>query len=192
MLLIRRATEQDAAEIAHVHVQSWRTTYAGIVPDEYLAALNETERTALWREWLTRDIQVYIAQVEGTVVGFISGGPIREPVQNYDAELFAIYLLQQAQGQGIGSKLLKELAESLMNKGFARMAVWVLERNSAKLFYVKSSAQRLNSKEIEIAGVKPLRSRLRLARFRADSITQIVPIVRNIGTNESSLCRLPS
>lgn len=152
MVSIRAATQHDAVEISHVHVLSWRTTYAGIVPDEYLAALNEAERVPLWREWLTRDVQVYIADLDGKVIGFISGGPIREPVQNYDAELFAIYLLQPAQRHGIGTALLRELAGSLISKGFTSMAVWVLERNPSRHFYVKSGAQLVTSKEIEIGG----------------------------------------
>ncbi len=82
MLTIRLATPEDAAKIAHVHIESWRTTYAGIVPDACLAALNETERELQWQEWLTRDIPVYIAELDGQVVGFISGGPIREPIES--------------------------------------------------------------------------------------------------------------
>ena len=131
--------------IAHVHVDSWRTTYAGIVPDAYLATLNEAERAPVWREWLTRDIQVYIADLDGEVVGFISGGPIREPVETYDAELYAIYLLQHAQKRGIGTALLRELAGSLSSQGFKSMIVWVLEENPAKDFYVKSKAQLVSS-----------------------------------------------
>jgi GNAT superfamily N-acetyltransferase len=154
MVLIRSATEHDAVSISHVHVNSWRTTYTGIVPDQYLATLNEIERVPLWREWLTRDIRVYIAELDGKVVGFISGGPIREAVRNYDAELFAIYLLKRAQGQGIGTALLKELAASLIGKGFISMAVWVLEKNPSKHFYEKSGAQLETSKEIEIGGAK--------------------------------------
>ncbi len=153
MVSIRAATEHDAVEISHVHVDSWRTTYAGIVPDEYLATLNEAERVPLWREWLTRDVQVYIADLDGEVVGFVSGGAIREPVQSYDAELFAIYLLQQAQGRGIGTALLRELAGSLTSKGFTSMVVWVLERNPSRQFYVKTGAQLVTSKEIEIGRV---------------------------------------
>jgi len=153
MISIRAATEQDAAAIAHVHVESWRTTYAGIVPDEYLANLNEAERALLWREWLTRDLEVYVADRDGEVAGFISGGRIREPILTYDAELFAIYLLKQAQGQGIGTALLRELAGSLLRQGLTGMIVWVLEKNPAKHFYVKSSAQFVTCKEIEIGGV---------------------------------------
>jgi hypothetical protein len=61
MVSVRAATEQDAGAISHVHVQSWRTTYTGVVPEAYLDGLNETERVPLWREWLTRDIQVFVA-----------------------------------------------------------------------------------------------------------------------------------
>jgi GNAT superfamily N-acetyltransferase len=153
MILIRPAVEQDALAISHVHVESWRTTYAGIVPEEYLASLNEAERVLLWREWLTRDIQTYIADLDGKIVGFISGGAIREPVPTYDAELYAIYLLQPAQRQGIGTALLKELAESLLSRGFKSMIVWVLEKNPGKDFYAKSRAQLVAAKDIQIAGM---------------------------------------
>ncbi|MGI8771912.1 MAG: GNAT family N-acetyltransferase [Acidobacteriaceae bacterium] len=153
MTLVRAATGRDARAISHVHVQSWRTTYAGIVPEAYLAGLNEEEREQLWREWLKLDIPVYVAELGGGVVGFVSGGPIREPLQEFDAELYAIYLLQQAQGRGIGTALLRQLAGSLRARGFKSMAVWVLESNSSSRFYMQSGAIPLLSKDIEIGGV---------------------------------------
>ena len=153
MISIRAATQHDAIAISHVHVQSWRTTYAGIVPEEYLATLDEAERALQWRDWLTRDTRVYIADLDGEIVGFISGGAIREPVQTYDAELYAIYLLEQAQRQGIGTALLKELAKWLLGKGFTSMIVWVLEKNPSRHFYLRSSAQVVTTKEIQMGGV---------------------------------------
>ena len=153
MVTIRAATERDAVAISHVHVQSWRTTYSGIVPDEYLATLNEAESALQWREWLTRDLRTYIADLDGKIVGFISGGAIREPVLAYDAELYAIYILESAQRQGIGTYLLKELAGSLLSRGFKSMIVWVLEKNPAKDFYAKSSAQVVTAKDIQIGDI---------------------------------------
>jgi L-amino acid N-acyltransferase YncA len=153
MMSVRKANEGDAGAIAHVHVQSWQTTYAGIIPDEYLASLNEVERVPVWREWLSRDIQVFVVEMEGEVAGFAAAGPIREPLQDYDAELFAIYALKQAQKRGIGTALLINLAGSLRAKGFHSMAAWVLEANPSVRFYEKSGAVRISSKEIEIGGV---------------------------------------
>jgi GNAT superfamily N-acetyltransferase len=136
-----------------VHVQSWRTTYAGIVPEEYLATLDEAKRALMWRDQIARDTLVYIADLDGDTVGFISGGAIREPVQTYDAELYAIYLLEQAQRQGIGTALLQELTKSLLSQAFTSMIVWVLEKNPSRHFYARSGAQIVTTKEIEIGGV---------------------------------------
>ena len=153
MLSVRKANVVDAGAIAHVHVQSWHTTYAGIVPDEYLASLNEVERVPVWREWLSRDIHVFVVEMEGAVVGFGSAGPIREPLQEYDAELFAIYVLKHAQKRGIGTALLRSLAGSLRAEGFHCMVAWVLEANPSVRFYEKAGALRISSKEIEIGNV---------------------------------------
>jgi GNAT superfamily N-acetyltransferase len=150
---IRLADVPDAAAIAHVHVQSWLTTYKGLLPAEYLASLNEAERAPLWQEWLTRDISVFVAESEGKIVGFAGAGPIREPFAAFDAELYAIYLLEEAQGRGIGKNLLRALADALIEKGHTSMLVWVLEQNSAVRFYQKMGAEHLMSKQIEIGGI---------------------------------------
>ncbi|HEY1741902.1 MAG TPA: GNAT family N-acetyltransferase [Granulicella sp.] len=153
MVLIRAATQDDASSISRVHVESWRTTYRGIVPDQFLADLNVEERAVRWREVLRSDPYIFIAELDGKVVGFISGGAIREPLEECDAELFAIYLLAETQGKGIGTSLLMELAKHLEAAGFQSMAVWVLEANVSRGFYERSGAVRVTEKEIEIGGV---------------------------------------
>lgn len=152
MISIRLAKVVDAAGIAHVHVESWRTAYADIIPANYIEGMSADERTPLWRDWLTRDIKVFVSEENGRINGFISGGAIREPVQSCDAELFAIYLLKESQGQGIGTALLSALVESMVAKGYKSMAVWVLEQNPCKRFYEKSGARADRSKGIEIGG----------------------------------------
>jgi len=56
--------------------------------------------------------------------------PIRESVQAYDAELFAMYMLRHARGHGVGTALLRELAGSLLSKGFTHTVVWVAREKS--------------------------------------------------------------
>ncbi len=154
MVSIRIAEGRDAAAIAHVHVQSWRTTYEELVPKEYLAALNEAERVPLWQEWLTQEISVFVAEVEGEVVGFAAGGPLREPQQTYDSELYTLYLLKEVQGYGIGKALLGAVVKTLAQNGYRSMLVWVLEQNPAVHFYKKAGAHSLLSKQIEIGGTQ--------------------------------------
>ena len=41
---IRRATSSDAANIAKVHVDSWRTTYQNVLPTDFLESLSYEKR----------------------------------------------------------------------------------------------------------------------------------------------------
>lgn len=154
MVSIRAATADDAGAIARVHVESWRTTYAGIVPDAYLASLDEALRAQLWREWLGGETLVLVAERAREVVGFAHAGKIREPVETSDAELYSLYLLREEQGKGIGLALLKRMAESLAGQGFKSMAVWVLERNRSRGFYERNGGRLALSKVIEIGGAR--------------------------------------
>ena len=151
---IRRASVDDAAAIAHVHVDSWRTTYAGIVPDAYLASLDVTLRARFWREWLGSEALVQVAEMQGQIVGFAHGGRTRELVEACDAELYAIYLLKDAQNRGIGAALLQSMATALLERNFKSMAVWVLEQNRSRGFYQKTGARLATSRVIDVGGAK--------------------------------------
>jgi ribosomal protein S18 acetylase RimI-like enzyme len=151
---IRAAKPEDAAQVARVQVESWRTAYRGIVPDEYLAGLDEAERTVRWRQHLEAAEHILVAESSGEIVGFIDGGPIREMIDGYDAELYAIYLLPKCQRIGIGSALLMDLVRHLVEDGFQSLAVWVFEANSAVRFYERWGAVRVGLKEREIGGAR--------------------------------------
>lgn len=152
---IRPATEDDAAAIAHVHVASWRSTYAGIVPQAYLQSLDVEARAQSWRERLAaRKAIFFTAEEDAQVFGFVCGGEMREGIAGYDAELYAIYLLQDRQRQGIGRRLTEALVCALRAAGFTSMGVWVLKRNPAVQFYESLGAVRTGDKLIEIGGVQ--------------------------------------
>ena len=152
MIVIRRATWDDAGAIAHVHVESWRTTYAGIVPGSYLESLDEAQRATHWLELLKSEYDIFVAERDGLLVGFAASGASRDKVQGCDAELYAIYLLEEAQRSKIGTDLLRELARALVTRGFTSMNVWVLARNPSKEFYARTGAHYAATKEIEIGG----------------------------------------
>jgi GNAT superfamily N-acetyltransferase len=152
MVSIRAAVVEDAIAIAHVHVESWRTTYTGIVPDAYLDGLDKALRLKLWQEWLRGDTVVQVAERRDEVVGFAHAGKIREIVEAADAEVYSLYLLKESQGRGLGRALLKGTASALRERGFESLALWVLERNRSRLFYERCGGRLANSKVIEIGG----------------------------------------
>lgn len=132
-MLIREATVADAAGIARVHVESWRTTYPGIVPDEILAQLSIPARTERWEKTLSNlaapSFTFVAVDDGGEVIGFAGGGPAQDGDPDYPGELHAIYLLKPHQGQGIGRLLFQAVAARLAERGFGAMKLWALEAN---------------------------------------------------------------
>ena len=152
--VIRPATIDDTRAIAEVHVASWRATYPGIVPQSYLDSLNVDERAARWRDSFApaSDMAIYVAEHDGAVCGFASGGPARVEFPGLAGELYAIYLLPEVQAKGIGAQLFSAIAGHLQKVGHTGMYVWVLEENRACGFYERIGGTRIQSAEIEIGG----------------------------------------
>ncbi|MXY43584.1 MAG: GNAT family N-acetyltransferase [Dehalococcoidia bacterium] len=134
---IRRALPSDAPGIAHVHVESWRSTYVGIVPDDYLTSLDRSERERVWRRLIADETQItyLVENSRDGIVGFVNGGPARMDDKTYAGELYAIYLLEQYQRQGIGRRLVGELCAWLLSQDLTSMYTWVLEDNPSRRFY---------------------------------------------------------
>ncbi|MCP1495113.1 L-amino acid N-acyltransferase YncA [Peribacillus frigoritolerans] len=152
---IRKAVLTDAKGIAKVHVDSWKTTYANIIPDEYLNNLAYEGREQLWKGNIPNS-DVFVAEnEEGKIVGFSSGGKERSgKYPDYTGELYAIYILKEYQGNGLGKLLVKPIIEELQQKNFFSMIVLVLEDNSFRLFYETLGGEKIDTIEVNISGKK--------------------------------------
>ena len=154
-MFIRKAELKDAVGIAKVHVDGWRTTYKGIVPDTYLDNLSYENREQMWMSGIEQD-NVYIAEDEdGRIVGFASGGKERTgKYDRYVGELYAIYLLEGQQGKGLGRKLVQTVVDDLKEKKLNSMLIWALKENPACRFYETLGGKQIDTAEIEIEGKK--------------------------------------
>ena len=154
---IRPANANDAAAIANVHVESWRTTYKGIVPDNFLAGLSYAQREQMWHQVLTAPGSpsfVYVAEdARSQIAGFVSGGPERRGDPVYTGELYAIYLLAASQGQGIGRQLVRTLVNRLRQEGMTALLLWVLAKNPSRTFYERLGGRPVDEKTVTIGGV---------------------------------------
>ncbi len=71
----------------------------------------------------------------------------------YRGELYAIYLLKQAQGQGAGRKLFNVTVCEFVRRGCNSMMLWVLKDNTpARKFYEAMGGHVMCEKPIEIGG----------------------------------------
>ncbi|HEX7973513.1 MAG TPA: GNAT family N-acetyltransferase [Anaerolineales bacterium] len=157
-MLIREADLNDAEAIAKVRVDSWRTTYRGLLPQRYLDSLSYEPVAENWRNVLAaggRQGFVYVAEDEaGQVVGVAMGGPDRTMNPIYTGELYVIYLLEGYQRQGAGRKLVATVARRLVQDGMFSMLVWVLDGNPAQSFYESLGGHAVYRKEVSLAGGK--------------------------------------
>jgi phosphoribosylanthranilate isomerase len=150
---LRRATPADAEALARVHVQAWRETYTGQVPDTVLSELDAAGRAAVWREAVGRATQVQLAVLDGEIVGFGASRPQPDPSLPFAGEISAIYVLRRAQGAGVGRMLMAAMARDLLERGLRSASLWVLETNAgAQRFYHVLGGREVTRREQEREG----------------------------------------
>ena len=159
MIIVRQAKIADAPAIAQVNIDTWRTAYRKIIPADYLAQLSYEKRESDWQEILenVKNTGIYVCVAEnssGEIVGFASGGCERMGKYVYQGELFAIYILEEYQRQGIGQQLVQTVATKLAELSLNSMLVWVLEENSACRFYEFLGGEKVAEIQTSKAGVR--------------------------------------
>lgn len=150
----RPALAADAAAIASVHVDSWRETYRGMLPDLYLAAMEVSDYEDRWLRTIQDPYHrsvVFVQEELGRVVGFASCGRERDGDARYAGELYAIYLLAAAQGRGLGTALVEAVVGALAIRGMTSMVVWVLRDNAAaRGFYERLGGVYLRERPLDL------------------------------------------
>ncbi len=133
---IRKALTSDSLEaISRVYAASWQTAYRGIIPDDYLDALDALR----WTDTLKASIDTLLLAVEaGEIIGVCTYGPARDAEYTGWGEVVSLYLLPDRRRQGVGSLLLSAALGELHMLGCAGVYLWVLEDNRfARRFYEK-------------------------------------------------------
>ena len=153
-ILIRRAIPSDAAGIARVRIDTWRDTYRGIVPDEYLARLDYAADLPRFENYLADERTFFFVALNAAqeVIGFASGGAERDGLPGCPGEVYAIYILPACQKSGIGRRLIHASFEELSARGLFPAVIWALEQNPACGFYRRIGGVQVGSKTIEIGG----------------------------------------
>lgn len=130
--------------MANVHIASWRETYPGMLPEPMLARMSIAEEAIRWQRMLDRPRAwggaiSFVADQLGSVVGYGSCSDQRSRVlqeRGFTGEISELYVLRIAQRQGVGSSLMRAMAEALLERGRQGMSLWVLEQNkAARQFY---------------------------------------------------------
>lgn len=152
-MIIRKANISDATGIAKVHVDSWRTTYKGIIPQSFLDGLSYAQRTKLWENNISdKTNTIFVAENEGEIIGFATGGTRNTNKEAGASDLTSIYLLEEWQGKSVGKKLLNQIMSTFLEQGYQKIYVDVLADNKTRLFYQYYGAEYVKTVQLNIAG----------------------------------------
>ena len=153
---IRKADVNDSDGIARVHIDTMRSTYQGIYPQDFLAGLSHDESRHRWDTVYlspkSHDVTYVAEDGSKKIVGFVICGEDRDNDPTYTGEVIGLYILQSMQKRGIGKKLMLAAMKDLRSRGFDSMIVWVLADNPSRHFYEKLGGEHVKTRNLTIGG----------------------------------------
>jgi len=146
--MIRIATEADVPEMLAIYAPYIDNTtitfeYHVPTPDAFLARFREITAQFPWLVW----------EEDGRILGYAYGSaPFHRDAYRWCAE-DSVYLLPEAQGQGIGRKLCLALEKLLSYQGYQRIYALITAENESSIGFHKSLGYTLRG-QLPEAGYK--------------------------------------
>jgi GNAT superfamily N-acetyltransferase len=140
---LREARRGDEPAVADIHVRAWQEAYRGLIPDEFLDALEPEHRARTYTfEDEDPDAPTTIVAVQSgedcgeIVLGFVTFCRSRDADAPDHGEVVALYVDPDRYEGGVGRLLMAEARRRLWEAGFVDALLWVLDGNDrAVRFY---------------------------------------------------------
>ncbi len=141
-----------------MHVSSWRSAYAGVLPDDYLANLSVARQAAYYDRAIRIGLGVHVAvQADpnlpsgSRVVGFSTARRIRGNAVA-EGEVETRYVLDDWRDYGLGRQLLRASGQHLAAMGCKSAFAWVLRDNPSTFFYERLGGKRVATSTTHVGG----------------------------------------
>lgn len=148
-----KATFDDSYGIAYVSAYSWKETYFGLLPDDYLDGRvdNISNNVSNIKKFLEDYDGIYmVAKDKEKVVGILAYNANDNDEYGH---LDALYVLKDYQGLGIGKELFKQAVVGLKRLGYNKMKLECMTGNSTLSFYKKYLGNVVSIIDYKINGV---------------------------------------
>ena len=161
MIDIRLADKKDTEIIAEIINETWKVAYKDIVPESDL--INYTDKTR--RENQIADFFdkgepiFYIAQSNSIDCGIISYKEYEKSDYSDCAYIMQLYVLPDFQKIGVGKALMEHINNVIREKGYKRIILNTLEKNSnARAFYEKLGYEYIGAEDSPLFSEKVVRA----------------------------------
>ncbi|MGW6201109.1 N-acetyltransferase family protein [Kribbella sp. NPDC055110] len=139
-LATRSARPEDLLGAAEARVASWRAAFTGLVPQDFLDAMDPDSIASSWANSIDAGrSRLYVAVAGEQVIGYAGVGPERdEAAPPNTGELYALFVHPDHWGTGAGRALTDAACADLCAAGCTAVQLWVLEANiRARRFYTR-------------------------------------------------------
>lgn len=141
VLIKKMETDSEIRGKAYVHFRSWHEAYRGLVDPVYLDKLT----LAKCEEIAFRLRENLLVALDGkTVVGFAGYGNCTDDDLSEAGELFALYVLPEYYGTGLGRLLTNEALSRLSQP---KVCLWVLKDNLRAIRFYEKYGFRADGRE---------------------------------------------
>ena len=152
MTSIREALITDADDIAEIIIAAWQLGFDGLVDSSFPKTMSKEKLASTFQDTILNQTEkVYVCTQDNAVVGYVSGKLL---TGKYDSEVLSFYVSPNAQGNGIGSKLLEEIKLYFQEKNCKTMLIWTLLNAKNNQFYCIHGGKGMETRELEIGSMK--------------------------------------
>ena len=138
-IVFRKAVTQDCLALSELKKAVWNTTYAGIYPQEKLDGYDVKKNEEIFCEIVKNpEIELYVAEDEGAIVGFMTVGKPYKLYEEYDHEVGLLYIRKDYQRKGLGRRFIEIAKEETVAKGFDRFVLSVNAQNAGAIAFYKA------------------------------------------------------
>ena len=135
-------TDEEIKGKAFVHWKCWQETYPGLVSQAYLDKFTlekSEERAVQWRD------NILVAKEGDRVIGFVGYGN-HGPEEPAVGEVYALYVLPEYHGTGVGRQLMDAALEKLA--AYPNICLWAVKGNGRAVRFYEKYGFRLTGEEV--------------------------------------------
>ena len=132
-MIIRLATVEDAYAIKDIHLNAYKISYRGFLPDDVLDAMHIDDEAINKTKKYLAETECHVVEESGKIIAFAY---ISYPETDV-FEINAIYVHPNHQRVGAGSLLIDKICEDKKNKNLKRCVVWTMKYGPSLPFYYK-------------------------------------------------------
>ncbi len=136
-IIYRKAVAEDCHELSILKRDVWNTTYQGIYPQEKLDNYDVQKNEEILKGIvLNPEIDLYVAQKQKKLLGFMTCGKPYRLFNEYNQEVALLYILKEFQRRGIGRHFIELAKEETRKKGFDELYYLLIQKMKMQLRFI--------------------------------------------------------